>query len=147
MSPTASLLLLVALLAGGGLAGAVLARRGTRARELRAEDPIDPAELAPEGARAELGARGTVIQFSTAYCSRCPATRRTISETVAARPDLAFIHLDVTDRPDLVSRFRLSQTPTVLILDHLGAPRTRLSGPVSAEALRTGLASTTGIRP
>ncbi|MBN9612804.1 MAG: thioredoxin family protein [Actinobacteria bacterium] len=147
MSPTASLLVLAVLLGGSLLVGVLLSRRSALAHAVRTAERIDPADLATAGSAPGFGERGTVVQFSTAYCSRCPATRRTITETVAARPELAFVHLDVTDRPDLASRFRLSQTPTVLILDHLGVPRARLSGAVSAEALHAGLDSTIGIRP
>lgn len=131
-----------ALLAFATLLGAALAARKGRVRRAEPEhaELVEPAEL---GA-GELGAEGTVVQFSTAYCARCPATRRLIADAVSDRRGVGFIHVDVTDRPRLAAKYRLRQTPTVLILDRTGRTRTRLSGAFTRDALASELESIVG---
>ncbi len=140
MNPLTALGVIAALLVVAAVVGAVLARRGGRVRRLQPTQAVDPADF---GAH-EFGAGGTIIQFSTAYCTRCPSVRRLISQTVESRPGLDFIHVDVTDRPELASRYRLTQTPTVLILDGSGTPRGRLAGTFSRATLSDGIESTIG---
>ncbi|MBO1901367.1 thioredoxin family protein [Leucobacter weissii] len=143
MTPIAALGLVLALLAVAAVVGWLLARRGPRVRALDAGDGgegIDPHEFGAE----EFGLTGTVVQFSTVYCTRCPATRRTISQLVEHRPGVDFVHVDVTDQPDLASKYRLTQTPTVLILDGAGVARTRLSGTIDRATLTRELDTTIG---
>lgn len=128
MNPTLALaatLTLVALAAGAGL---LVKARATR---IRRPDTIAPIDL--EAIGGELGEYqgGVVVQFSTAYCSRCPGTQRVISEVLAPWDDVEFLHVDVTDRPKLVSEHRLTQTPTVLIVGADGTVRSRLSGEIT----------------
>lgn len=128
MDPTLALtatLLLVALAAGAGL---LVRARATRIRRPETSAPID---LGAIGGELVAYPGGTVVQFSTVYCSRCPGTQRLISEIVAPREGVGFLHVDVTDRPGLASEHHLTQTPTVLILDAAGAVRSRLSGDIT----------------
>jgi thiol-disulfide isomerase/thioredoxin len=76
---------------------------------------------------ATSGARVTLLQFSTAVCSPCRATHAVL-ERIAERPGVAHVDLDITNRPDLASRFNILQTPTTLILDATGAVRARIGG-------------------
>lgn len=141
MNPTVALIALGALLLLTAALGVLLARRAQRTTRLGANaDGIDPAEL---GASA-LGARGTVVQFSTEFCSRCPGVRRLISELVEDYAGVDFVHVDLTHRPDLANRYRLLQTPTVLLLDGEGRARTRLTGAISRGSLAQELETLTG---
>lgn len=141
MTPTTALLALGVLLLVTAAAGVVLVRRAQRVTRLSADaSGVDPADL---GA-ARLGARGTLVQFSTEYCARCPGVRRLISELVADHSDIDFLHIDVTARPELASKYRLLQTPTVLVLDGAGHPRTRLTGAISKDSLTRELDSLIG---
>jgi len=90
----------------------------------------------------DLGSQGTLLQFSSAVCSACAATRRILESVSTDNPSLRHVEVDVTDRPDLVSRFNILQTPTTLILDHTGVPVSRIGGGVRREVV---LAQLTGI--
>ncbi len=131
MTPVAAgiaILLLVLVALGLGL---VLRRRGPRVRTVAGDERVDPAEL---GAPS-LGEVGTVVQFSTAYCTRCPGTQRLLTDLVRDRDGITFLHVDVTEDPRLATKYRLLQTPTVLFVDAAGRPRTRVSGTVTRPAL------------
>jgi len=79
------------------------------------------------GDLAAAGAEVTLLQFSTEVCAPCRATHAVL-ERAAERPGVAHVDLDITNRPDLASRFNILQTPTTLILDAQGAIRARIGG-------------------
>ncbi|KQQ04143.1 MULTISPECIES: thioredoxin family protein [unclassified Rathayibacter] len=118
----ASLLALVALATALGLAHR---RSAGRVRPTAAIDPVDPAGLV-EG--AVLGGVATVVQFSTEFCTRCPAVRRMLTDVARQRPGVVHLDVDLTHRADLADRFRVRQTPTLLVLDAGGIPRSRIGG-------------------
>lgn len=140
LNPEIALVALVGLLAAVLLVGALLGRRGARVRTVTAEEPVDPAEL---GAR-QLGDAGTVVQFSTEYCARCPGTEKLLAELVRGEPGISFVHVDVTRDPELTRKYQLLQTPTVLFIDATGRPRARVSGTVSRTVLSQELQLLTG---
>ena len=81
----------------------------------------------------ELGGRATLLQLSSEYCAPCRATARVlgqISDDQHGTDDIRHIEVDIVDRPDLVSRFNVLQTPTTLILDANGTVRARIGGAV-----------------
>lgn len=77
-----------------------------------------------------LGARATLLQFSTEVCSPCRATARVLGSLADPTNSVAHVDLDVTHRPELAARYRVLQTPTTLILDRDGAIRARIGGAV-----------------
>jgi thiol-disulfide isomerase/thioredoxin len=77
-----------------------------------------------------LGARATLLQFSTEVCTPCKSTARVLDDLAARTESVTHVDLDVTHRPDLASRYRVLQTPTTLILDRDGAVRARIGGAV-----------------
>jgi len=79
----------------------------------------------------ELGARGTFVQFSSATCATCPQVRRTLTEIARAEPGVEHVDLASEDHMDLVRRFSVYRTPTVLLLDPDGAIHSRASGPLT----------------
>lgn len=143
MTPPVALAAVLALLALASVLGAFLKRRGGRVREVDSGARIDPVDF---GA-TEFGADGSVVQFSTEYCARCPGVRRQLSELVRDRAALTFLHVDVTDDPGLARKYGLLQTPTVLLIDGSGAPRAHLSGPLSRATLTHALENFTGGTP
>lgn len=140
MDVTLALLVLVALVLVASALGVLLRRNPERSRALSGEQRVDVAELGLD----VLGARATVVQFSTELCSRCPGVQRTIQGLIEGQPEVAFVHVDVTHRPELASAYNLLQTPTVLLLDEAGRPRTRLTGAISRQSLTNELSSLTG---
>jgi thiol-disulfide isomerase/thioredoxin len=77
---------------------------------------------------AELGERATLVQFSTAFCQPCRATRRVLGDVAALVPGVAHVEIDAESRLDLVRRLDIVSTPTVLILDNSGNILKKASG-------------------
>jgi thiol-disulfide isomerase/thioredoxin len=81
----------------------------------------------------ELGQRATLLQLSTEVCAPCRSTARVLREL--AGNDIRHVEIDVADRPDLVSRFNVLQTPTTLILDRDGIVKSRIGGAVRRDLI------------
>ncbi|MFE1439107.1 TlpA family protein disulfide reductase [Streptomyces sp. NPDC058739] len=100
-------------------------RRKGRAR-VRGRDEgtvLGPAELG-----GELGERATLVQFSSAFCAPCRATRRVLGEVAAMVPGVSHLEIDAEDRLELVRALDILKTPTVLVLDARGRVVRRASG-------------------
>ncbi|MEU8540417.1 thioredoxin family protein [Streptomyces sp. NPDC048717] len=69
---------------------------------------------------AELGERATLVEFSTAFCQPCRATRRVLTEVADLVDGVAHIEIDAEERLDLVRALGVVRTPTVLVLDRAG---------------------------
>ncbi|WP_418955659.1 TlpA family protein disulfide reductase [Streptomyces tritici] len=76
----------------------------------------------------ELGERATLVQFSTAFCQPCRATRRTLAEVAAMVEGVGHVEIDAEERLDLVRALGIERTPTVLVLDRAGRIVRRASG-------------------
>jgi thiol-disulfide isomerase/thioredoxin len=84
-------------------------------------------------ADVELGGRATLLQLSTEVCAPCRATARVLDGL--STDDIRHVEVDIADRPDLVSRFNVLQTPTTFILDRTGAVRARIGGAVRRDLI------------
>ncbi|MFF4916972.1 TlpA family protein disulfide reductase [Streptomyces tendae] len=73
---------------------------------------LDAADLG-----AELGARATLVQFSSAFCAPCRATRRVLGEVADLVPGVAHVEIDAEGHLQLVRALDVLKTPTVLVLD------------------------------
>ncbi|QIP88840.1 thioredoxin family protein [Streptomyces sp. Tu 2975] len=82
---------------------------------------------APELGRRR-GERATLVQFSTAFCQPCRATRRILADIVAMVDGVVHVEIDAEDRLALVRELGIESTPTVLVLDAAGRIVTRASG-------------------
>ena len=69
---------------------------------------------------APLGTRATLVQFSTAFCQPCRATRRLLHEVAAQVPGVSHVEIDAEDHLELVRRLDVRRTPTVFVLDRGG---------------------------
>ncbi|MFJ4850282.1 MULTISPECIES: TlpA family protein disulfide reductase [unclassified Streptomyces] len=119
------LVVCVAVLAAAGVFGLVHRRRDGR---IRVRDK-DTAELLTAGEiGAALGERATLVQFSSAFCAPCRATRRTLEDVVRMVDGVAHVEIDAEARLDLVRRLGILKTPTVLVLDADGAIVRRAAG-------------------
>ncbi|MFF3491882.1 TlpA family protein disulfide reductase [Streptomyces sp. NPDC002795] len=76
----------------------------------------------------ELGERATLVQFSSAFCAPCRATRRVLDEVAAMVPGVSHVEIDAEARLDLVRDVGVLKTPTVLVLDARGREVRRASG-------------------
>ncbi|MEU4035571.1 TlpA family protein disulfide reductase [Streptomyces collinus] len=76
----------------------------------------------------EPGERATLVQFSSAFCAPCRATRRVLGEVAAMVPGVAHVEIDAEARLDLVRELGILKTPTVLVLDADGGEVRRATG-------------------
>lgn len=77
---------------------------------------------------AALGERATLVQFSSAFCQPCRATRRILADVAGAVPGVTHVEIDAESHLDLVRRLDVRRTPTTLVLDAQGRVATRASG-------------------
>ncbi|WP_211352321.1 thioredoxin family protein [Nocardioides albertanoniae] len=77
---------------------------------------------------AERGERATLVQFSSAFCAPCRATRRILGEVAEIVPGVVHIEIDAEHHLDLVRRLDILRTPTTLVLDGAGAEVARATG-------------------
>ncbi|MBT2387802.1 thioredoxin family protein [Streptomyces sp. ISL-11] len=98
---------------------------GGRTRVLGRDDET---RLDAAGIGAELGERATLVQFSSAFCQPCRATRRVLAEVAAMVEGVAHVEIDAEARLGLVRALGISATPTVLVLDAAGRVVRRASG-------------------
>ncbi len=134
MDPVPALIVVAAVVLLATAVGLVTSRRDGRVRGVAGSAAVTPAAL---GVDAGLGERATLVQFSTEYCARCPATRRLLGDVAAERPGVRYLEVDLTHRPDIARRFRVLQTPTTLVVDPRGTVRARIAGaPLRADVTR-----------
>jgi thiol-disulfide isomerase/thioredoxin len=74
------------------------------------------------------GERATLLQFSSAFCAPCRATRRTLVDVATAVPGVAHVEVDAEHHLDLVRALGVVRTPTTLVLDSDGREVTRATG-------------------
>ncbi|WP_371530616.1 thioredoxin family protein [Streptomyces sp. NBC_01283] len=75
-----------------------------------------------------LGERATLVQFSSAFCQPCRATRRVLAEVAEMVPGVAHVEIDAEAELDLVRELGILKTPTVLVLDADGRVVRRATG-------------------
>jgi thiol-disulfide isomerase/thioredoxin len=121
---------LVALLVALAVATALgLWARGSGRRLGRARPPaVDVARLGPDDLGADLGERATLVQFSSAFCQPCRATRRILEDVSRDVSGVAHVEIDAESHLELVRRLDVRRTPTVLVLDADGRVVRRASG-------------------
>ncbi|MFF8943516.1 TlpA family protein disulfide reductase [Streptomyces sp. NPDC014864] len=114
-----------AVLAAAGAHGVPPRRRNGRVRVHGRDEcgRLGTAELG-EG----LGERATLVQFSSAFCAPCRATRRILGEVADMVPGVTHVEIDAEARLDLVRAHGILRTPTVLVLDADGRVVRRAAG-------------------
>ena len=119
------LVVCVVVLAAASAYGVLHRRRSGRVR-VRGRD--DGKRLVAAELGEELGARATLVQFSSAFCAPCRATRRVLGEVAAMVPGVAHVEIDAEKNLDLVRELDILKTPTVLVLDADGRVVRRATG-------------------
>ena len=93
------------------------------AADARLVSGFTPSELG-----VELGARATLVQFSSAFCQPCRATRRVLLEVSEMVDGVVAVEIDAEAHLDLVRRWDVMRTPTVFVLDSEGRVARRAAG-------------------
>lgn len=131
---TGVVVLLVALVVAAVLAVAMRWKNGRFAVV-----PDDRERLTAAQIGVPLGDRATMVQFSSAFCSPCRATRVLLTDVAAKVPGVVAVDIDAEEHLQLVRDLNVSRTPTVLILDASGVVTTRASGLPRREQLLAAL--------
>lgn len=159
MSPGAwTLIVAVALAVGFGLYRAATDGRFRGSHALRSASPAGAKSGSQAGEQAErapadlggslfegelfggpLGERATLLQFSSAFCAPCRATRRTLAEVAGLVPGVRHVEIDAESHLDLVRRLGILRTPTTVVLDGAGREVTRASGAPSKQQVLVAL--------
>lgn len=106
--------------------------------------PTIGADVTASVAGARLGERATLVQFSSAFCAPCRATRTVLDRVVDAESGVAHVEVDAEMHLELVRRVGVEGTPTTLLLDGDGWERFRATGVPRMEQVRAVL---TGLAP
>ncbi|MEV5883785.1 thioredoxin family protein [Streptomyces sp. NPDC052020] len=109
-------------------AGAATAPDDGRSGRGRVRERDDGVRLDAAQLGAALGERATLVQFSSAFCAPCRATRRVLGEVARMVPGVAHIEIDAEARLGLVRALDILKTPTVLVLDADGRVVRRATG-------------------
>jgi thiol-disulfide isomerase/thioredoxin len=142
---TGGLIALAAALVAASALGLVLRRRAGRFRAARVS-PVPPGVPDGQAPGADvlteadlggpLGQQATLVQFSTAFCAPCRATRVLLADVAGLVDGVAHVEIDAESRLDLVRRLDIRRTPTVLVLGADGRITRRASGqPRKADVL------------
>ena len=123
--------LLTALLVLLAASGFGLWRKRTDGR-MRPRDPRPEGETAPAEASlteptigGPLGQRATLVQFSSAFCAPCRATRVVLAKVAEEVDGVAHYDLDAESHLELVRALGILRTPTTLVLDPAGRETAR----------------------
>lgn len=135
---TGLILLVVALLLVGVVAVGMRWKNG-RFAHVDERERLTPAQIG-----ASLGERATMVQFSSAFCSPCRATRVLLADISSKVDGVVTVEIDAEAQLELVRELGILRTPTVLILDAEGIVTTRASGLPRRDQVLTALNSAVG---
>lgn len=127
--------LLVLLVVGGALGLAALMRR--HQDQLPLPRRFDRADAGVEGVNA------LIVEFTTPYCYEC-------KEVLPLLKAAAVVHgaevavIDARERADLAAKYRLSVTPTILLVDGKGSVKQGWTRSPEAEELEEALRGVAG---
>jgi len=89
----------------------------------------------------ELGSRATLVQFSSAFCTPCRATRTLLENVVAELSDVRHVEIDAETNLELVRKLDIRTTPTTLILNSYGVEVGRAVGAPKRDQVLAALAA------
>lgn len=97
-------------------------------QEVSAFGPHPAVETVLNAAGVDLGSRATLLQFSSAFCAPCRATRRVLADVAGDVDGVAHVEVDAESHLDLVRELGILRTPTTIVLDASGAEVARAAG-------------------
>ena len=121
---------LIVLAAALVAAAAIGITRRVRDGRLRTAAPAEADQASPVAPLVEggLGERATLVQFSSAFCAPCRATRQLLTLVAAQTPDVRHVEIDAESHLELVRTLGIARTPTTLVLDAAGRETARITG-------------------
>lgn len=96
--------------------------------EFRKKKTVNGPKLTAAIVGTELGSRATMVQFSSAFCTPCRATKVLLEDMVKSMPDVRYAHIDAESHLELVRKLDIRSTPTTLFLNSAGVEVGRAMG-------------------
>ena len=132
-SLTLVIVIVIAVLGLGYLAGKLITLRSGMIRDAAAASDIDTSGLG----LSDTGP--TVLHFSATWCGPCSAVRRVVDQVCDELPAVNHVEIDMDENPDAARRLSVLSLPTTIIFDGDGRPRYRTTGVPKAADLRSAL--------
>lgn len=88
----------------------------------------------------DLGDRVTLVQFSTAFCQPCRATRQVLRHVATSMDGAVHVDIDAESNLELVRRLGVTRTPVTFVLDAGGTVRRRAAGVLGLHEARAAAA-------
>jgi len=130
----------VATLVVAGIAGALLNARNGRVRQASKARQEKAAGLpAPVAKVLDTGARVTLVQISTTFCTPCRHTRAMLGPLAERTDGLTHVDLDVTDQPEVAQALGVLRTPTTIAYRSDGTELLRVGGVPKRDTLLEAL--------
>jgi len=109
--------------------------------EFRKKKTVNGPKLTAAIIGTELGARATMVQFSSAFCTPCRATKVLLEDMVKTMTDVCYAHVDAESHLELVRELDIRSTPTTLFLNHAGVEVGRAMGTPKRAQVHAALAA------
>lgn len=124
------------LVADGRFRGAPAGAGSTGASASGGYGTAGPAVDVVRRAGGELGERATLLQFSSAFCAPCRATRRVLADVAGRLDGVTHVEVDAEEHLGATRELAVLRTPTTIVLDGAGREVSRATGaPTSAQVL------------
>jgi thiol-disulfide isomerase/thioredoxin len=115
---------------------------GAEVAPVETEEPVAESVLEGTPWTSELGERATLLQFSSAFCAPCRATRRVLEDVASSMPGVVHLEVDAEHHLEVVRRLGILRTPTTLVLSDQGLEVTRATGAPSKQQVLAALGKT-----
>ena len=109
--------------------------------EFRKKKTVNGPKLSAAIVGTELGSRATMVQFSSAFCTPCRATKALLEDMVKSMPDVRYAHIDAESHLELVSELDIRSTPTTLFLNGAGVEVGRAMGTPKRTQVQAAIAA------
>jgi len=102
---------------------------------------VEKGLITPALIGADLGSRATLLQFSSAFCGPCRATRLLIEDVTADMGDVKHVEIDAEANLELVRQLDIRSTPTTLFINGDGHEVGRAVGAPKRDQVLSAIAA------
>jgi thiol-disulfide isomerase/thioredoxin len=120
--------------------GAGVSGSGGEPVETEAEPVETPAVAVVAAAGGTLGERATLLQFSSAFCAPCRATRRVLAGVATTVEGVTHVEVDAEHHLEATRELGVMRTPTTIVLDAAGREVTRATGAPTTDQVLAAVA-------
>ena len=124
----------------GRFRGTHVVRRGAQSRAAAAVPDEQPAADLVAALGQPLGERATLLQFSSAFCAPCRATRRVLADVAGLVDGVTHVEVDAEHHLEATRALGILRTPTTVVLDAAGTEVTRATGAPTRDQVLSALA-------